>query len=153
MQVRKKLIVFLLMMVMIISSLISGYAANLINLVVKETSRSKEADRKYDITYSGTHVGSIDACSEYHTALLLFKTTEVIQYYVEKTSMTIIYYTKGKPDDRRTESYSHTGTADGNKSECYKSLESDKYMRTLDGTVSLEGIWSYQVHAHDSVDH
>lgn len=153
MQIKKKLIVFLLTMVMAVSATVSGYAAGSVNLVVTETSRSKVTDRKYEIKYSGTYVGSIDACSYLHTALLLFKTTGIIQYYTEKTEMTIRYYETGRWGNLTTEYYANTGTADGNKSECYKSLDYNKYMRSLDGAVSLDGFWSYSVQANDNANH
>lgn len=153
MQIKRKLIVFLLVMVMAISASISGYASNAANLVVTLRSGSKEADKTYDITYSGTYVGSIDACSSSHTALLLFTTTGIIQYYTEKTEMTIRYYISGKPGNLTVKNFSHTGTADGTKSECYKSLEYNEYMRSLDGTVALDGFWSYAVSAIDNEDH
>lgn len=153
MHIKKKLIVFLLTMVMAVSATVSGYAASSVNLVVTETSRSKETDRKYEIKYSGTYVGSIDACSYLHTALLSFKTTGIIQYYTEKTKMTINYYVSGYPGETMTEYHEHTGTANGNKSECYRSLEYNQYMRSLGGIVSLDGFWSYSVQANDNADH
>lgn len=153
MQIKKKLIVFLVVMVMVVSASISVYAASSANLVVTETSRSKENDRKYQITYSGTYVGSIDACSYLHTALLKFTTTGIIQYYTEKTEMTIRYYNSGESGNIQTLYFSDTGTANGTKSECYKSLEYNQYMRSLSGTVSLDGFWSYAVSAIDNEDH
>ena len=153
MQVRKKLIIFLLVMIMAVSASISGYAASSVNLVVTETSRSKVTDRKYEIKYSGTYVGSIDACSYLRTALLSFKTTGIIQYYTEKTRMTIRYYNTGEWGNLTTEDYTDIGTANGNRSECYKSLENKQYMRSLDGVVSLDGFWSYSVQANDNTNH
>lgn len=153
MHIKKKLIVFLLTMVMAVSATVSGYAANPVDLVVTERSNSKVEDRKYNITYSGTYVGSIDACSSYHTALLLFQTTGIIQYYTEKTEMTIRYYKTGKWGVLTKEHYSDTGTADGNRSECYRLLKPDQYMRSLDGSVSLDGFWSYSVQANDNTNH
>lgn len=153
MQIKKKLIVFLLTMVMAVSATVSGYAASSVNLVVTERSNSKAEDRKYNITYSGTYVGSIDACSSYHTALLLFQTTGIIQYYTEKTEMTIRYYNKDESGIILVDSFNDTGTANGTKSECYKSLNVDEYMRSLSGTVSLDGFWSYAVNAVDNTTH
>lgn len=153
MKAKRKLIVFLLAMVMAVSASISVYAASSANLAVTETSRSKVYDRKYEIKYSGTYVGSISACSYLHTALLTFQTTGIIQYYTEKTEMTIRYYKSGEAGNIQVLHFSDTGTANGTKSECYKSLEYNQYMRSLSGTVALDGFWSYAVNAVDNTDH